>query len=155
MKTNIFFGIIPVVALSFVFYVATSQGSSSGRGNHPETEKGIRFESRGWSYALTQAKKEHKLVFLDAFTSWCGPCKLLKKHTFTDSVVGQFFNEHFINVTEDMEKGIGIELAKKYAVTAYPTLLITDSDGNVITYTKGYLSPRDLLEFGKYGLGHE
>lgn len=115
-------------------------------------DSGIQFEPKGWQYALLEAKKQDKLVFLDAYTSWCGPCKLLKKNTFTNKSVGDFFNKNFINITVDMEKGEGIALAKKYEVNAYPTLLLLDSAGNVVTYTKGYLSPEQLIEFGKYGL---
>lgn len=116
------------------------------------TNHGIRFDTKDWKHAVSEARKQNKLIFLDAYTSWCGPCKLLKKKTFTDSAVGNFYNKNFINITVDMEKGDGIALAKRYDVNAYPTLLLLDSEGNVVTYTKGYLSPEQLIEFGKYGL---
>jgi len=51
-----------------------------------------------------------------------------------------------------MEKGDGPALAEKFQVTAYPTLIITDWDGNIVTYTRGYIKPKQLIEFGKYGL---
>lgn len=150
MKRTLFIPLaLTAIPLMFAFTNFRSAGILQNR--NPDT-KGIHFESKGWNYALAEAKKQKKLVFLDAYTSWCGPCKLLKKNTFTDEVVAVFFNKNFINVTEDMEKGVGIELAKKYQVNAFPTLLITDSAGNLVTFTKGYLSPHELLEFGKYGL---
>lgn len=121
----------------------------------PAIDSGIQFETKDWEHALAEAKKQNKLVFLDAFTSWCAPCKLLKKNTFTDKTVGDFFNKSFINITVDVEKGDGKALAKKYGVNAYPTLLITDPQGNVVTYTIGYLSPEELIEFGKYGLANQ
>jgi thioredoxin-related protein len=116
------------------------------------TGAGIQFETNGWEQALAEAKKQHKLIFVDAYTSWCGPCKLLKETTFKEQSVGEFFNKNFINIAIDMEKGIGVELAKKYQVDAYPTLLITDADGNIITYTKGYIKAEQLIKFGKHGL---
>lgn len=148
MKMMKFAGILTLpLMFSFLPYMRASQ-----RLLNSVKDEGIQFEKKGWNYALTEAKNQNKLVFLDAYTSWCGPCKLLKKNTFTDKAVGEFFNKNFVNVTEDMEKGVGIQLAAKYQVNAFPTLLITDGDGNLITYTKGYLSPEQLLDFGKHGV---
>lgn len=115
-------------------------------------EKGIQFWEKDWSSALKEAKAKKKLIFLDAYASWCGPCKLLKKNTFTDDKAGKFFNEAFINVAMDMEKGEGPDIGAKYGVNAFPTLIITDADGNLITYTQGYITPEQLIEFGQYGL---
>lgn len=117
-----------------------------------EKEKGIQFIEADWFKALSEAKTQHKKIFLDAFASWCGPCKQLKKQTFPDPEVAAFFNANFINVAINMEKGVGPSLLEKYQITAYPTLLIMDENGNLITYTRGLIGPKDLIEFGKYGL---
>lgn len=116
------------------------------------TEQGIQFIEADWSKALAEAKKQHKMIFLDAYASWCGPCKILKKKTFPDKAAGDFFNANYINVAIDMEKGDGPSLGEKYGVNAYPTLIITDADGNILTYTQGYISPKQLIDFGEYGL---
>ena len=116
------------------------------------TENGIKFIEENWSKALQEAKKQKKLIFLDAYTSWCGPCKMLKRNTFPDKAAGEFFNKNFINIALDMEKGDGIAVAEKYQVNAYPTLIIADADGKIITYSQGYVDPNQLIEFGKYGL---
>ncbi len=115
-------------------------------------EEGIKFIESNWSKALSEAKKQNKLIFLDAYTSWCGPCKMLKRNTFPDKAVGELFNKNFINIALDMEKGDGPAIAEKYNVTAYPTLIITDADGKIVTYTRGYVEPAQLIEFGKFGL---
>lgn len=115
-------------------------------------EEGIKFIESNWNIALSEAKKQNKLIFLDAYTSWCGPCKMLKRNTFPDKAVGELFNKNFINIALDMEKGDGPAIAEKYNVTAYPTLIITDADGKVVTYTRGYVEPAQLIEFGKFGL---
>ena len=116
------------------------------------TTQGIQFIEADWSKALAEAKKQHKLIFLDAYTSWCGPCKLLKKNTFPDKAAGEYFNKTFINVAVDLEKGQGPALTKKYGVNAFPTLIIADENGNLVTFTRGYLNPGDLIEFGKHGV---
>ncbi len=113
---------------------------------------GIQFLESSWSKALEQAQKENKPIFLDAYASWCGPCKMLKRNTFSKKAAGDFFNLHFINVAIDMEKGEGPALADKFAVDAYPTLIIADKNGNIVTFTKGYMNAAELVEFGKYGL---
>ena len=64
----------------------------------------INFREGGFAEALEAAKSENKLVFMDCYTSWCGPCKALAKDIFTRKDVGDFFNANFINVKYDMEK---------------------------------------------------
>ncbi len=120
-----------------------------------DTEKGIQFIEADWSKALAEAKKQNKMIFLDAYASWCGPCKMLKKNTFPNKDAGDFFNKNFINVAIDMEKGDGPSLGEKFRVTAYPTLIIADAEGNILTYTQGYISPKQLIEFGQHGLSQK
>lgn len=115
-------------------------------------EAGIKFIEANWSKALAEAKKQNKLIFLDAYTTWCGPCRMLKNNTFPDKAAGEFFNKHFVNIALDMEKGDGVALGTKFGVDAYPTLIFADSDGNMVTFTQGYMEPKQLIEFGKYGL---
>lgn len=115
-------------------------------------EEGIQFFEGNWTKALEQARKENKLIFLDAYASWCGPCKQLKRKTFPDKAAGEFFNKNFINIAIDMEEGEGPALGAKYSVTAYPTLIIADADGKLVAYTKGLINPTQLIEFGNYGL---
>ena len=115
-------------------------------------EKGIQFIEQDWSKALQQAKAEKKLVFLDIYATWCGPCKMLKKNTFSNEEVGAFFNSNFINVSVDGEKTIGPELARKFSLEAYPTLIIADGEGNPVLFTMGYLDPETLMKFAKEAL---
>lgn len=144
--------VIAILAFAFIPKGNNSKTEVSGRNGE---EKGIQFIEANWKKALEEAKKQNKLIFLDAYASWCGPCKLLKKKTFPDKAAGDFFNANYINVAIDMEKGDGPSLGEKYAVNAYPTLIITDADGNIITYTQGYISPKQLIDFGKHGLSQK
>lgn len=113
------------------------------------TEQGIQFTDATWKDHLAKAKSEKKIIFLDAYASWCGPCKLLQKNVFPQKEVGDFFNKEFINVKIDMEKGEGPALALQYPLEAYPTLFFIDSDGKVIKKVIGYQSPEGLLAIGK------
>ena len=94
-------------------------------------QEGIYFQDLSFEEALLKAKHENKLVFLDCYTSWCGPCKSMAKKVFTLKEAGDFFNPRFINLKMDMEKGEGRELAEKYEVWSYPTFLLIRPDGMV------------------------
>lgn len=93
--------------------------------------KSIDFE-KDFDKALKKAKAENKLVFLDAYASWCGPCKWMSANIFTNDTVADFYNEKFINLKMDMEKGKGKEVAKQMEVRAYPTLFFLDAEGNMV-----------------------
>ena len=92
-------------------------------------QTGMKFEESTFKVALEKAKKEKKLIFLDAYATWCGPCKLMVKNIFPLQSVGDYYNSNFINTKLDMEKGEGLELAKKYGVKVDPTDLFMYGDG--------------------------
>ena len=112
--------------------------------------QGMKFEeNKSFKDLLAIAKKENRLLFLDAYTTWCGPCKLMAKNVFPQESVGEFYNANFINSKIDMEKGEGIELAKKYNVRAYPTYLFINGDGEVIHRVTSYYDAPEFIEVGK------
>lgn len=86
---------------------------------------------------LDQAKAERKLVFVDFYTDWCLPCRLMEKDVFMDQELGAFFNENFINYKVDAEKGNGVNLAQIFSVKAYPTLLFLNDKGQVLERKEG------------------
>ena len=110
---------------------------------------GIQFNKGTFNEVLQQAKKENKLVFIDIYATWCGPCKRLKASTFSDAEVGKLYNQKFVNVAFDGEKGEGLMLAQKYKVTGYPTLLFVDGNGNIVVRTGGYHNVDEFIELGK------
>lgn len=90
------------------------------------------FRNLSLTKALAEAKSENKKVFIDCYTSWCGPCKMMAEKIFPAKVVGDFMNEQFTCVKYDMEVGEGKEIAEKYHVTSYPTFLILDYNGRLL-----------------------
>lgn len=110
----------------------------------------IIFSQMSFAEALIEAKKTGKIIFLDAYTDWCGPCKKMSAHTFTDQKVAKLFNSKFINLKIEMEKNPdGPEIARKYSVRAYPSLLFIDGDGKIVKYVVGYQNPDQLIAVGK------
>lgn len=111
--------------------------------------QGISFEHSTFKEVLAKAKAEKKLVFMDCFTTWCGPCKMMARDIFPQQHVGDYMNANFVSIKMDMEKGEGIELTKTYSVSAYPTLLFMDADGKVVHRATGAEKAEDFIEQAK------
>ncbi len=110
------------------------------------TENEIKFY-RNLEEAKKIAKEENKMIFMDAYASWCGPCKMMDKRVFSNSEVSEFFNENFVSVKIDMDKDV--RLRNAFKVRAYPTLFFLDSDGMVISKKVGYHDAKDFLKLGQ------
>lgn len=111
--------------------------------------KGIEFFNGTWTEALEKSKKEGKPIFADIYAVWCGPCKMMSRYVFTNEEVGQYYNENFICLKVDAEKGEGPAVARKYSVRAYPTLLFVGGDGKIITRTEGARSSEQFIKLGQ------
>lgn len=105
----------------------------------------ITFKEADWKTQLATAKKENKLIFFDAYTSWCGPCKMMAKDVFTRDNVADLFNNTFHNVKYDMEKGEGLALKDKYGVSAYPTYLFINGEGEVVHKIVGSMPSSEFM----------
>ncbi|MDR1273861.1 MAG: thioredoxin fold domain-containing protein [Odoribacteraceae bacterium] len=115
-------------------------------------ERSISFETtKEWKKVINKAKKEKKLIFVDCYTDWCGPCKMLAANVFTQNEVADYFNRHFVNATFEMEKDKdGILLKDRFAIRAYPTLVFVDpATGEVVHRLVGAGSAEWLLEGAK------
>lgn len=117
--------------------------------------RAIEFETGSWVEVIQKAKKENKPIFVDAFAVWCGPCKWMAKSVFTNDTVADFYNSNFVNVKMDMEKGEGIELAKKWKIQAYPTLLYFSPEGEMIHRICGAYPANEFVLGGENALNPE
>lgn len=113
------------------------------------SQQSIKFEDSDFATILAKAKAEKKLVFMDAYAAWCGPCKLMEKNVFTDKNVANYYNQNFINAHFDMEKGEGKTLAAKYGIRSYPTLLFLNGEGEIVGKELGYIKTEEFLALGK------
>lgn len=114
--------------------------------------QGIRFEKVTWEQVQYKAKKTNKYVFVDAYTTWCGPCKWMAAKIFTQKEVGDFYDVNFIAYKMDMEKGDGPAFAKKHGVVAYPTLLFFSPNGELVHKAIGGRDAEGFLELSKAAL---
>ena len=110
--------------------------------------QGVVFEPAGTTLeqASAKAKAENKLIFLDCYTQWCGPCKKMAKEVFPLEKVGAFMNPKFINLQIDMESAYGAPLAKKLQIQAYPTFVIFNADAQEISRFLGYQAADEFIK---------
>lgn len=145
MKSQLFkYRLTVVVTMLFAVLYAFQAGAQQKAPN-PE----IRFTTRTYKQVLAAAKVTHRMIFVDAFATWCAPCKELQRTTFKDAKAAAYFNKKFINYSVDVEKGEGIGLAKTWQIEGLPTLLIIDENGNVIANHTGYVDGNGLMEFAQ------
>lgn len=119
---------------------------------------GIKFEAGlNWAQIKAKAKKENKYIFLDAYTTWCGPCREMARNIFPKKAVGDFFNQNFINVAVQFDVAKNDSkyvkswhkeaesLHERYKIDSYPTYLFFTPDGNLVHFIKG--ASKDAEEF--------
>ena len=137
------------VSLVILFLGGCALGSISAQG--------IDFQSDtlSWQAVLNKAKKENKIVFVDAYTSWCGPCKRMAKDVFPQKAVGDVYNASFVNVKMDMEKGEGPEVAQRYGVRAYPTYIFVDGNGDLVHRGLGAMPMEKFIAVGQAAMNPE
>jgi len=104
---------------------------------------------------LDRAKAEGKLVFVDVYTSWCTPCKMMDSDVFTDPALGKFMNKNFINVKINAEKGNGGNVASIFEVYAYPTLLFLDENGRVLARKEGAAYPTEMKRLANNAIAQQ
>jgi thioredoxin 1 len=142
---TLFLGILTFFLLVISQTAVKAQGENINHSN-------IQFIENDWNEALKQAAAQHKYIFVDAYATWCGPCKMLKATTFRDKKAADFYNKNFINIAIDMEKGLGPQLAAQWGMQAYPTLIIFNSKGDPVLGTVGFIKAPDLIRFGEEAL---
>ncbi len=128
--------------------------------------------------AVEAQKKEPKKIFMDAYTSWCGPCKMLDKNTFHNKDVADFINKNYYAVKFNAEgdetinykgktytnpsfnpntrgRNSSHQLSGYFAIRSYPTMLFFDEQANPIAPIIGYKTPRQLELFLKFFEAYE
>ncbi|MBC6426296.1 MAG: thioredoxin family protein [Ekhidna sp.] len=133
---------LPFIAIAIAFlFVGQPQGMAQ-----------MKFEKGSWEKVLKKARKQGKYIFVDCYTTWCGPCKLMDKKVFPDQKVGEFYNENFINFKIDMESPEGLAFGQYFFASVYPTFYYLDSQGNTVLKTAGYNAAEKFIATGEQAL---
>lgn len=130
MKNVIGLLAIGIVSMAFMIKKDTTRIQEEG---------GIKFKNITLEKAKKDALNSGKLIFIDAYASWCGPCKKMAATSFKDAEVAEIYNDKFINLKIDCEKDAdGPEVSRLYKIKAYPTLLIIDGNGKLVKQIVGF-----------------
>ncbi|WP_162613696.1 MULTISPECIES: thioredoxin family protein [Butyricimonas] len=120
------------------------------------SSQGISFFKGTFDEALAKAKQENKLVFVDFYATWCGPCKQMAEKVFTDEEVGKYMNDKFVCMQIDVEKeGWQKETAGNFNVTVLPTLIFFKADASVASRLAGAREKADLLNAARVVCGEQ
>ena len=106
----------------------------------------IKFIPGKFEAIKQRAAEEDKLIFMDVYTTWCGPCKRMDNEVFNVPEIGDYFNEHFISYKVDAEHGEGIAISRIYKIGAYPSLLFLNSEGEVVYTIRGFRPYEPFLD---------
>jgi thioredoxin 1 len=121
------------IALFSVFFLIFSFSNFAQKKTATSTaSKGIAFFSGSWKELLAEAQRQGKPFFVDFYTDWCGPCKVMAKTTFKDENVGKYVNTNMLAAKINAEEGEGINLSEQYGVDAYPSIYFFDKNGKLI-----------------------
>jgi len=128
-----------LIALLFIMQVVQAQNAV-----------GVRFEQElSWAEVQQKAKKENKYIFVDVFTTWCGPCKQMDRDIFPKEEVGDFFNTQFVSVkvqaditkkdSEDVKQWYqdAQAIVTTYNIDSYPVYLFFNPQGELVHRING------------------
>lgn len=111
--------------------------------------QGIEFFDGTFEEAKEIAQEQDKLIFVDCYTTWCGPCKRMSSSIFPNAEVGKVYNKNYISLKLDMEKEQGMRFGQKYPVSAYPSMFYLDAQGEIIQKVVGGKTVLDFIAIGK------
>ena len=99
-----------------------------------------------WEDLKARAQKEDKPIFVDVYTSWCGPCKKMAATVFKDPKVVEYMDKHYISIQLDAEKEKSHGFFSKYHASAYPSFYWLDKDGQLLSTLTGVMPTEAFLK---------
>lgn len=112
----------------------------------------IEFTSESFEVAKDRATKEGKLLFVDFYASWCTPCKWMESTTFADPEVGSVLNKNYVSLKVDIDTQTGFALKEKFEISVLPTILIFNSQGELVERVQETLSRSKMLNLINFHL---
>ncbi|KAA2238789.1 DUF255 domain-containing protein [Chitinophaga agrisoli] len=124
-----------------------------------QQNNGIKFEeSLSWDQVKEKAKAQNKYIFVDCYTTWCGPCKMMDKKVYSNDTVGNYMNNKYISIKIQMDTSardnehvkkwhtIANFLRQQTKIPAYPAYLFFSPNGDMVHKDIGYKSPSNFVD---------
>jgi tetratricopeptide (TPR) repeat protein len=107
---------------------------------------GLQWDTSGFDAALAKARASGRQVLVDVYATWCGPCHEMDEKVWSRDDVQRALEPEFVSLRRDGEAGEGAELARRYHVVGYPTLLLIDAKtGQEVDRVMGFIGASELL----------
>jgi thioredoxin-related protein len=125
--------------------------------NNTQTEAVQWIDNLSWSEIMKKAAAENKFVFVDVYTTWCGPCKQMDAKVYPDQAVAKVLNENFLSVKIQMDetdkdnekiKARYVDaryINNNYRPEGYPSFLFFAPDGTLANQVVGYREPDKFI----------
>ena len=104
----------------------------------------VRFLDSSTDAVRKEAIAQDKLVFIDLYATWCGPCKAMERDVFSKKEVGDFMDEYFVAAKYDIDKPTGKDLAGKHGVRSIPTYLVFNTKGDLLGKITGSMPAEEF-----------
>jgi thioredoxin-related protein len=130
--------------------------------SEPKDGNGINFfKAANWKEVIAKAKAENKMIFVDCYTTWCMPCKVMEKEIYPLQSVGEYFNANFISVKVQIDRTVADKeeikgwyndakfIEKEYSIDAYPTFLFLSPEGKPLHRAAGTYPEKNFLALAK------
>lgn len=153
--------ILKIARLSFILLLTCLASYSQT----PPEENGIQWVTGlTWDQVKQKAKHENKFIFIDAYTTWCGPCKKMDKEVYPDKNVGEVVNPKFISVKLQMDQiakdneetkswyPIAKEFNSQYSIDGFPSFLFFNPEGKLVHKAIGYMDGPGFIDLAKDAL---
>lgn len=115
---------------------------------------GMDFFKGSLEEAIAKAKAENKLVFVDAYAAWCGPCKMMERSTFKEDVVGDYYNANFINLKLNVDKEENADFVATQGLRSIPYYAFLDGAGKTVHTGLGFIETDDFVALGKKAMNN-
>ncbi|MFB0909001.1 MAG: thioredoxin 1 [Spirosomataceae bacterium] len=133
---------LPLALLMFLFTFNSIESNAQQTSSNNTTN----FYGGSYDDFLREARKQDKVAILDFWASWCAPCKKMDKETFANAELAKHLNEKFLIYKVNVDTFDGMEIANRFGVESFPTVITLDSHGRFIDELKGFFAANHLTE---------